>query len=206
MTIISGSDGKTEILFDVADSVISKASKDNPGIKMPKQHKFAVSDIHHQHLAIFSHNKDDRVCSKTQPKLEGNVVQKGECRPMADGLYMNLKKHSFVTSAQPVRQVMTLDKAVVAFKPISVHKADIEFEQKKKSEGKKARDDKDKVVDVIMTAFQKHQYYALKDLAKITKQPIVSILHDLYAKPLINHYFNPLTAVLEGDSQRTLRI
>lgn len=50
----------------------------------------------------------------------------------------------------------------------------IEFEEKKKSEGKKARDDKAKVTDMLFAAFEKHQYYNIKDLVKITNQPVVS--------------------------------
>ena len=50
----------------------------------------------------------------------------------------------------------------------------MEFTQRKKSEGKKVRDDKDKVMNVLFAAFEKHQYYNLKDLAGITRQPVVS--------------------------------
>ena len=50
-----------------------------------------------------------------------------------------------------------------------------DMEMKKKSEGKKARDDKDKVLEMLFNAFEKHQYYNIKDLQKITRQPIVSI-------------------------------
>lgn len=44
--------------------------------------------------------------------------------------------------------------------------------EKKKAEGKKARDDKDAVLEMLFSAFEKHQYYNIKDLVKITKQPI----------------------------------
>lgn len=38
------------------------------------------------------------------------------------------------------------------------------------------RDDKDAVLDMLFAAFEKHQYYNIKDLVKITKQPVVSTL------------------------------
>lgn len=41
-----------------------------------------------------------------------------------------------------------------------------------KSEGKKSRADKDQVLDMLFNAFEKHQYYNIKDLVNITKQPI----------------------------------
>ena len=50
----------------------------------------------------------------------------------------------------------------------------IEYENKKKEEGKKVRADKDKVMDMLFSAFEKHQYYNIKDLGKITNQPMVS--------------------------------
>ena len=49
-----------------------------------------------------------------------------------------------------------------------------ENNQRKKSEGKKVRDDKDKVMNILFAAFEKHQYYNIKDLAGITRQPVVS--------------------------------
>lgn len=39
-------------------------------------------------------------------------------------------------------------------------------------EGKKARDDKEAVLDMLFNAFEKHQYYNIKDLVKITNQPV----------------------------------
>lgn len=36
------------------------------------------------------------------------------------------------------------------------------------------RDDKDVVLNTLFSAFEKHQYYNIKDLERITKQPVVS--------------------------------
>ncbi len=38
--------------------------------------------------------------------------------------------------------------------------------------------DKDKVQDMLFAAFEKHQYYNVKDLVRITQQPIVSMEHN----------------------------
>lgn len=43
----------------------------------------------------------------------------------------------------------------------------IEYQEKKKAEGKKARDDKEAVLNVLFAAFEKHQYYNIKDLQKV---------------------------------------
>jgi len=41
------------------------------------------------------------------------------------------------------------------------------------------RDDKDAVLDMLFAAFEKHQYYNIRDLVKITRQPIVNIFLSL---------------------------
>jgi transcription initiation factor TFIIF subunit beta len=192
LKITKGIGGKPEILFDVADAIINDTkpststvtkvdnskvdksglvslSKPKAPIKIPKEHRFAISDIAHQRLAIFSHSNDK---GKSKLTLEGNVCQKGECRPIANTSYMDLKTERFREASQPLRSVKTLDKAVVAYKPVSQHKIDVEFELKKKTEGKKARDDKDKVQEKLFKAFEEHQYYNIKDLCKITNQPV----------------------------------
>ncbi|RWR98953.1 transcription initiation factor IIF: small subunit-like protein [Dinothrombium tinctorium] len=177
LKITKGPGGKPEILFDLSDDLVAmkdaqnssgSTSKDQPVI--PKAHRFTISDISNQHLAVFSHSEDEK--GNQVLAVEGNVVQKGECRPMGDNKYMALKKKTIVAARQPTKQVLQLDKAVVNYKPIAAHKADIEFEQRRKAEGKKSREDKDKVMDVLFAAFEKHQYYNIKDLERITKQPI----------------------------------
>jgi len=52
----------------------------------------------------------------------------------------------------------------------------VEYNQRKKEEGKKTRLEKDQVQELLFAAFEKHQYYNVKDLVRITNQPIVSSL------------------------------
>ena len=62
---------------------------------------------------------------------------------------------------------------------MQLHVLQIEYAEKKKAEGKKMRDDKDAVLDMLFAAFEKHQYYNIRDLVKITRQPIVNIFLSL---------------------------
>jgi hypothetical protein len=62
----------------------------------------------------------------------------------------------------------------LTFKNCLLESFQIEFERAKKAEGKKARGEKDKVMEQVFAAFEKHQYYNLKDLCTITNQPVVS--------------------------------
>lgn len=104
--------------------------------------------------------------------MEGRIVQKLECRPHADKTYMRLKQESIRKAAVPERKVQTLERHVTNFKPVSDHQHNKEYRERKKAEGKKARDDKHSVQEMLFNAFEKHQYYNIKDLVKITNQPI----------------------------------
>lgn len=125
------------------------------------------------HKLYFTAGKPDDVATETEKLfMEGRIVQKLECRPDADPLYMKLKRESIKRASVPQRRVQSLDKIVQNFKPVSDHKHNIEYKERKKAEGKKARDDKNAVLDMLFNAFEKHQYYNIKDLVKVTRQPI----------------------------------
>ncbi|KAJ7401769.1 General transcription factor IIF subunit 2 [Pitangus sulphuratus] len=106
--------------------------------------------------------------------LEGIVVQRAECRPAASENYMKLKRLQIEESSKPLRLSQQLDKAVTTnYKPVANHQYNIEYEKKKKEDGKRARADKQQVLDMLFSAFEKHQYYNIKDLVDITKQPVI---------------------------------
>lgn len=50
-------------------------------------------------------------------------------------------------------------------------------EKKKKSDGKMVRAERQVVLDMLFSAFEKHQHYNIKELVDITKQPVVSGVH-----------------------------
>lgn len=144
---------------------------------IPKDHRLDVQIVERQMLGVFSHtvpaNLESAVVPETEKLcLEGRVQQKLECRPYADKGYMQLKLERFRKAAQPTRLVQQLDRVVPMYKPVSNHKHNIEYEERRKAEGKKARDDKDAVLEMMFAAFEKHQYYNIKDLVRITKQPV----------------------------------
>jgi len=152
---------------------------------IPREHKFVVSHVASQSLAVFSLQAGDPEAVVPVPdklSMEGKVVQRAECRPISDKTYMSLKKEALVRAIEPVRQTIQLDKAVVNFKPIANHAANIEYEARKKAEGKKSRDDKGRVVDRLFALFEKHQYYKMIDLVKETRQPVP------YLKEILKEY------------------
>ena len=66
------------------------------------------------------------------------------------------------------------------YKPVANHQYNIEYEKRKKETGKRVKADKDQVLTLLFAAFEKHQYYNIKDLVDITMQPVV------YLKEILN--------------------
>ncbi|XP_055377559.1 general transcription factor IIF subunit 2 [Condylostylus longicornis] len=165
---------KAQVSLTLSDDVINL----DPEEKIPRDHRLDVSVVTKQTLGVFSHaeqtsnSKDDGVIQPDKLFMEGRIVQKLECRPIADSTYMQLKLESIKRASQPLKRVQAIDKVVQNFKPVKDHKHNIEYRERRKAEGKKARDDKNAVLDMLFNAFEKHQYYNIKDLVKITKQPI----------------------------------
>ncbi|KAH8382695.1 hypothetical protein KR009_004836 [Drosophila setifemur] len=183
---ISKSPGqKAQVSLSLTSAVLAL----DPDEKIPTEHVLDVSQVTKQTLGVFSHmapealalaanaGKENSTGASGLPDneklyMEGRIVQKLECRPIADTCYMKLKLDSIRKASEPQRRVQPIDKIVQNFKPVKDHQHNIEYRERKKAEGKKARDDKNAVMDMLFHAFEKHQYYNIKDLVKITNQPI----------------------------------
>lgn len=166
---------KAQVSLTLSDAVINI----DPAEEIPRDHRLDVSVVTKQTLGVFAHSVPASGAGSADPTpeseklfMEGRIVQKLECRPYADNCYMKMKLESIRKASQPARQLKSLEKIVQTFKPVSDHKHNIEEKERKKAEGKKSRDDKNAVLDMLFNAFEKHQYYNIKDLVKITRQPI----------------------------------
>lgn len=144
----------------------------------PAEHLLTLQPLVQQRMAILAQTKDSTASTNTNdpPKIsfEGDVKFRGELRPTGDLSYMNLKAKSIRDAAKPVRVTQILDKAVMSYKPRGAaqlaHEADL---RKKKEEAKKVvREDKEIVQGRLFAAFEKQQYYNIKDLVRITNQSI----------------------------------
>nr|XP_045587850.1 general transcription factor IIF subunit 2-like [Procambarus clarkii] len=156
--------------------------------KIPREHKVISHSLKEMTLGVLSEpdlgsSSSDAAVSETQQlSFEGQVIHKLECQPVVDDYYINQKREAVKKAAQSLHTVKLIDRPLNGYKPISHHKHNVYLEQKKKAEGKTIRDDKDKVMELLFAAFEKHQYYNIKDLHKITRQPITylkEILKDL---------------------------
>lgn len=95
-----------------------------------------------------------------------------------DAAYIRLKQESRKAHEKPKRTAISIDRPVNVFKPISRH-AHTEILDRKNHQIKNIRVDRDKVLEMLFAAFEKHQYYNIRDLQKVTKQPMVSLNHFL---------------------------
>jgi len=99
-------------------------------------------------------------------------------------------KIASVKAGEPKRMVKQLDKHVTtSFKPVANHAANLAHERQKKAEGKKMRDDKEKVQEILFALFEKHQFYNIKDLAQETRQPMAYLKQIL--KEVCNYSVKP---------------
>ncbi|XP_075447226.1 general transcription factor IIF subunit 2 [Ascaphus truei] len=188
---IAKNQGKTEVSFTLNEELasIQDIGGKSASVSAPREHPFILQSVGGQTLTVFTESSsgqsDEKSEIKTNDKLamEGIVVQRAECRPAAGENYMKLKKLQIEESSKPMRLSKQLDKAVTSnYKPVANHRYNIEYEKKKKEDGKRARADKQQVLDMLFSAFEKHQYYNIKDLVDITKQPVTylkEILRDI---------------------------
>ncbi|XP_029315655.1 general transcription factor IIF subunit 2-like [Cottoperca gobio] len=161
--------GKTEVHFSLNEDLttLSAVGEKDVSMQIPRDHPFTMHPVGGQTMAVFSQSDADGI------SLEGMVVHRAECRPVVNDNYMKLKKLQIQESTKPQRLSQQLEKAVTTiFKPVANHDFNLEHEKKKKSDGKMVRAERTVVLDMLFSAFEKHQYYNIKDLVDITKQPV----------------------------------
>ncbi|XP_062982029.1 general transcription factor IIF subunit 2 isoform X2 [Elgaria multicarinata webbii] len=166
---IAKNQGRTEVSFTLNEDLanIGDIGGKPTSISAPREHPFLLQNVGGQTLTVFTESCVEKL------SMEGIVVQRAECRPAANENYMKLKRLQIEESSKPVSWTMQLDKAVTTnYKPVANHQYNIEYEKKKKEDGKRARAEKQQVLDMLFSAFEKHQYYNIKDLVDITKQPV----------------------------------
>lgn len=170
LKITKASGQKPAVSFTLSEAVLAMERA-----TIPKEHQFVISSVGGQTLGVFSQtaagSSDAVVPQPETVAIEGKVIQRAECRPRADASYMQLKRHTIRSSARPGRTLKTIAD-VVHVKPVSDHRHNLEYARKKKEQGKKMRDDKDKVLSMVFAAFEKHQFYNIKDLVRLTMQPV----------------------------------
>lgn len=183
----------------VAKITISKGADKNLNIKMkinasvdtseiPSEYDICLRPLTDQKMAVISKS----FVGSPALLMDGHLNRRADARPAAGGAdYMRMKKTQIQKACKPDRVVVQISDRVVNYKPVNQHVHNIQAEvQKKKTEGKKLRDDKDIVTEKLLVAFEKHQFYNIKDLATITNQPF-SYLKEILREFCVYNTKNP---------------
>uniref|UniRef100_A0A3Q2WDT4 General transcription factor IIF subunit 2 n=1 Tax=Haplochromis burtoni TaxID=8153 RepID=A0A3Q2WDT4_HAPBU len=159
-----GNQGKPEVSFTLNEELTVIDGIEDKTVSAPREHPFTMQSVGGQTLAVFTETSSGDFLEKRKSIQETKLLQIEE-------------------SSKPARLSQQLEKAVTNnYKPVANHDYNREYERKKKEEGKRARADKQQVLDMLFSAFEKHQYYNIKDLVDITKQPVIylkEILRDI---------------------------
>ncbi|KAI1715314.1 transcription initiation factor IIF, beta subunit domain-containing protein [Ditylenchus destructor] len=154
--------------------------------EIPDEHRFLIRDLNNQTMAVLLEDKsgleEEAELRTGKLTVEGRVVKRAECQPPNSLAYMKMKIKQIEKVSQPKQLIQTMDKAVVKFKPTATHNEHLIKEKAKKDGAKTVRGDRDVVTQAIFSAFEKHQYYRLTDLQKLTSQPasfVKEILMDI---------------------------
>jgi len=151
-------------------------------VQLPKEHKFIMRDLNNQTMALLCEDKsgleENAEIMTGKLSIEGRVVTKAECQPPSSSEYMKMKARQIELVSQPKNVVQQMEKAVIKFKPVTMHAEDLAKEKLKKEGVKAVRFERAHVMEMIFNAFEKHQYYKLVDLQKLTSQPI-SLVKDI---------------------------
>lgn len=168
----------TEVTFALNEHLAKQ------GEPAPIEHKLMLSaPSKSETLGVLSRCKDAE--DKEVRKVEGRIVQNAICRPLKMNLeYNKLKLNSFNKAARTDRKAILVDQLEVAQRnrPKARHEEHHREEQKKKLEGRRNRMEPDQLKDLLFEKFEEHQYYSLKDLEEITKQPttfLKSVLREI---------------------------
>lgn len=133
---------------------------------LPSEHHLSLLPTTHQQMVVLGQSDQDKI------SFEGDVKTRAEMRPTADISYMKHKAQSIRNAAKPNRVTQILEKEVASYKPRGAAQLALEAEQRrKKDEAKKTiREDKEIVQERLFRAFEKQQYYNIKDLVRLTNQ------------------------------------
>uniref|UniRef100_A0A5S6R4K1 General transcription factor IIF subunit 2 n=1 Tax=Trichuris muris TaxID=70415 RepID=A0A5S6R4K1_TRIMR len=168
--------GKTEVKFclsnrdDDDDDDEDGGGGDSTSTDVPLEHQFVTGGVSFQAMTAIcedTSNCEDPLNDIGRLSVIGRVVQKAECRPPPSKKYMKMKINHIENVSRPEKLIKTMERAEVKFKPSNQGI----IEDRTKRVEKNIRLSRDDLRNLLFQAFEKHQYYRLVDLAKITQQP-----------------------------------
>uniref|UniRef100_A0A8D3CLL0 General transcription factor IIF subunit 2 n=1 Tax=Scophthalmus maximus TaxID=52904 RepID=A0A8D3CLL0_SCOMX len=161
--------GKTEVCFSLSaelSALHSAVGEKDGALQVPREHPFTMHTVGGQTMAVFSQSSTGQ--SATRVNQVRSQTEQTLSLSLCVCVRLQLKE-----STKPQRLSQQLERAITTvFKPVANHDFNLEYEKKKKSEGKMVRAERQVVLDMLFSTFEKHQYYNIKDLVDITRQPV----------------------------------
>lgn len=176
----SDPNAKSDVRFHLKDELVN--GKADNASKIPKELKFNMNTLKNEHFYAMTQTPCYDASGKTLLQYQERVAITGRIRQKADGVpmrddefYLKMKSEQVKSRNTPQRKVIQTDEVCVT-RPLNRTNHD----SGRKETTKKVRVEKEAVQERLFAAFEKHQYYNIKDLVNLTQQPI------LYLKEILN--------------------
>ncbi|XP_075991634.1 general transcription factor IIF subunit 2-like [Anticarsia gemmatalis] len=164
---------RAQVQLSLSEAVL--CLKDAGEQNIPKEHHLDVTNVSKQSLGVFSQvistpsSIEAEVPKSGKLYMEGGIIRKLECRVKEDTKYNNLKSET-IKDVDSSPQVPKLPRSRSLNTIISCSLGASGY--RKTATDIRSRYDKEAIRNMLFAAFQKHQCYNIKDLQKITRQPI----------------------------------
>ncbi|CBY34829.1 unnamed protein product [Oikopleura dioica] len=160
--------GRTEVNFKLDERLANQGET-----RTPIDHKLRLSaPSKSETIGILCRSKKFEDGQEIEERsVEGTIVQNAVCSPasMSCDLYMKQKLLNFKGPEMQRKRAVQLTEVPQHIKPVNgITRKEI---QEAKGNEKRTRMDDNQLTSRLLELFEKHQYYTLKDLCDITKQP-----------------------------------
>uniref|UniRef100_A0A8C7SP98 General transcription factor IIF subunit 2 n=1 Tax=Oncorhynchus mykiss TaxID=8022 RepID=A0A8C7SP98_ONCMY len=130
-------------------------------VRAPRDHPMTMHSVGGKTMAVFTES------SAGNSQLSCSNTGKTTWR------YANMKVH-VERIIQRLKRFRILSQTVpidLSSKMAKILRICVEYEKRKKAEGRMVRAYRQQVMDMLFSAFEEHQYYNIKDLVEVAKQP-----------------------------------
>jgi len=148
--------------------------------KIPLEHKFVTTPLGSQNVFVLKQTEEN---AKEALTIIGKVMQRAECTPVQnDSNYIQLKREITKQFTEPKRQIKMVTDNFTQRHHFIAKSTHLQNLEKKDKNVKRIKKEKDEVLSILFNAFTKEQFYNIKQLEKITRQPtnhLKEVLHEI---------------------------
>uniref|UniRef100_A0A8C8DCG7 General transcription factor IIF subunit 2 n=1 Tax=Oncorhynchus tshawytscha TaxID=74940 RepID=A0A8C8DCG7_ONCTS len=143
--------GKADVSFTLNEDLTSLSAFGEKAALAPLAHPMTIHSVGGKTLAVFTES------SAGNSQLPCSNTGKTTWRYGSFEWITNMKVH--------------VERIIQRLKRFRILSQTVEYEKRKKAEGRMVRAYRQQVMDMLFSAFEEHQYYNIKDLLEVAKQP-----------------------------------